>query len=49
MNSMDKQKQNIPGLRFPEFDSEWKTIQLAELLEFKNGINVPKEQYGYGC
>ena len=44
---MEKQK-NIPKLRFPEFDSEWKMIKLGELLEFKNGINASKDQYGSG-
>lgn len=44
---MEKQK-NIPQLRFPEFKDEWKIKRLGELLEFKNGINANKEQYGHG-
>jgi len=36
-------------LRFPEFEGEdWKEKKLGELLEFKNGINATKEQYGKG-
>lgn len=44
---MNKQK-DIPTLRFPEFATEWKRKCLGELLEFKNGINASKEQYGKG-
>ena len=44
---MEKQK-NIPALRFSEFDGEWKVEKLDNLLEFKNGINASKEQYGRG-
>jgi len=42
------EKMKIPSLRFPEFSSDWESIQLNELLEFKNGINASKEQYGRG-
>ncbi|WP_298356380.1 restriction endonuclease subunit S [Runella sp.] len=38
----------IPKLRFPEFEGEWEEKGLGELLEFKNGINASKEQYGKG-
>ena len=39
-----------PKLRFREFQNngEWKEKLLDELLEFKNGINASKEQYGKG-
>lgn len=37
-----------PKLRFPEFSGEWKEKKLGDLLEFKNGINASKEQYGKG-
>jgi type I restriction enzyme S subunit len=40
---------NIPALRFPGFEDEWELKKLGELLEFKNGINASKEQYGQGC
>ncbi|GAB3023103.1 hypothetical protein GCM10027051_29780 [Niabella terrae] len=39
---------NVPNLRFPEFTEEWETKKLGEILEFKNGINATKEQYGSG-
>ena len=39
---------NIPKLRFPEFKGEWEWNKLGDLLEFKNGINASKEQYGIG-
>ena len=44
---MDKLK-NKPQLRFPEFKGAWENKRLGELLEFKNGINATKEQYGSG-
>jgi len=44
---MEKQK-NTPVLRFPEFEEIWERKKLGELLEFKNGINAGKEQYGHG-
>ncbi len=39
-----------PKLRFPEFrdSGDWEEKRLEELLEFKNGINAPREQYGKG-
>ncbi|NNV58007.1 restriction endonuclease subunit S [Limnovirga soli] len=37
-----------PNLRFPHFKDEWENYQLGNLLEFKNGINASKEQYGRG-
>jgi type I restriction enzyme S subunit len=44
---MEKQE-NIPKLRFPEFHGQWENRRLNEYLEFKNGINASKEQYGSG-
>ncbi|MBK7764498.1 MAG: restriction endonuclease subunit S [Bacteroidetes bacterium] len=44
---MEKRK-NKPILRFPQFSEDWKEIKLENLLEFKNGINATKEQYGSG-
>ncbi|AVQ40534.1 restriction endonuclease subunit S [Clostridium botulinum] len=38
----------IPKLRFKKFSKEWDKKKLGELLEFKNGINGSKEQYGKG-
>lgn len=38
----------IPKLRFKEFSDEWKEKKLGDILEFKNGVNASKEQYGKG-
>ncbi|SHG25785.1 type I restriction enzyme, S subunit [Flavobacterium micromati] len=38
----------LPQLRFPAFKGEWESKKLGDLLEFKNGINATKEQYGRG-
>ena len=38
----------IPQVRFPEFSGEWEEKKLGEILEFKNGVNASKEQYGKG-
>ena len=35
-------------MRFPGFSGEWEVKRLGNLLEFKNGINASKEQYGKG-
>ncbi|MBC7747811.1 MAG: restriction endonuclease subunit S, partial [Methylotenera sp.] len=35
-------------MRFPGFQEDWEVKKLGELLEFKNGINASKEQYGKG-
>lgn len=37
-----------PKLRFKEFSGDWESKKLGSLLEFKNGINASKEQYGKG-
>lgn len=37
-----------PKLRFKEFSGDWESQKLGGLLEFKNGINASKEQYGHG-
>ncbi|CEO06886.1 type IC HsdS subunit [[Clostridium] sordellii] len=37
-----------PKLRFKEFSGDWESKKLGNLLEFKNGINASKEQYGHG-
>ena len=40
--------QLTPSLRFKEFKDAWISKQLSDLLEFKNGVNANKEQYGRG-
>ena len=44
----NKQKKNLPELRFPGFEGEWEEKKLGEFCEFNNGINAKKEQYGMG-
>jgi len=41
-------QQLIPELRFPEFEGEWEKKKLKDILEFKNGINASKDDYGFG-
>ena len=41
-------KKSVPELRFKEFNEEWKTLILGDLLTFKNGLNSDKEKYGKG-
>lgn len=41
-------KKNVPVLRFPEFKGDLELKYLGEILDFKNGINADKSQYGQG-
>jgi type I restriction enzyme, S subunit len=45
---MGKTEKLVPKLRFPGFEGAWEEIMLNRLLDFKNGINASKEQYGSG-
>jgi type I restriction enzyme S subunit len=45
---IEKKKKLSPKLRFKEFSGGWELKKLSQLLEFKNGINASKEQYGSG-
>lgn len=47
-DSMDKKFSNVPILRFPEFNDEWKLTSYNLLFEFQNGINGSPEKYGKG-
>ena len=38
----------VPKLRFPHFETPWKTTPLSRLLRFQNGVNAPAEKYGRG-
>jgi type I restriction enzyme S subunit len=45
----NKSKKGIPQLRFSEFSESLQLIKyLGEMLDFKNGINADKSQYGQG-
>jgi len=37
-----------PDIRFNGFADNWTSHQLSDLMDFANGINAPKEQYGKG-
>ena len=37
-----------PKLRFKEFNNNWNLVVLKSLMDFKNGINAPKDAYGKG-
>jgi type I restriction enzyme, S subunit len=43
-----KLNKNVPVLRFSEFEKDIKLTYLGEILDFKNGINADKSQYGRG-
>jgi type I restriction enzyme S subunit len=49
-NLFPHEGKKIPKYRFPDFmnDRDWEEKTLGQLLEFKNGINAEKEQYGRG-
>ncbi|MGS2778332.1 restriction endonuclease subunit S [Robertmurraya sp. GLU-23] len=37
-----------PEIRFSGFSGDWKLRRLSDLMDFSNGINAPKENYGKG-
>ena len=39
---------NVPNLRFSEFQGEWEELGLSELLDFKNGLNPKLDKFGKG-
>ncbi|MEL4894394.1 hypothetical protein [Crocosphaera sp. Alani8] len=43
-----KEKKAVPALRFPEFEENLQLQYLGDILDFKNGINADKSQYGRG-
>lgn len=45
-NSTDKGNviRNVPALRFPEFEGEWKKEQLGDTADFSKGAGISKEQ-----
>lgn len=45
---MSDEKKNVPKLRFPEFEGEWTSKQLSQILAFKNGLNFDRSQVGEG-
>ncbi|WKY49098.1 restriction endonuclease subunit S [Eubacteriaceae bacterium ES3] len=45
---MSEEKKMVPQLRFPGFTDPWESRKLENLMDFSNGINAPKENYGKG-
>ncbi|WP_333861445.1 restriction endonuclease subunit S [Clostridium sp.] len=45
---MDKNKTNVPKIRFPGFTDPWEQRKLGEIGEFKNGMNFDKSAMGHG-
>lgn len=45
---MNKRELKKPSLRYPGFEGSWQRAQLGDYLEFKNGFNAEKSQYGTG-
>lgn len=40
--------ENVPELRFPEFEEEWKEHEFGTLFTIKNGLNKGKEYFNHG-
>ena len=40
--------ENVPKLRFPEFEEEWKEHEFGTLFTIKNGLNKGKEYFNHG-
>jgi type I restriction enzyme S subunit len=45
---MKSQTDKTPSLRYPEFIGSWHDYLLGDYLDFKNGFNAEKSQYGAG-
>lgn len=47
-NNSNKNKCNVPHLRFPEFSGEWYSYPLTDFMSFKNGMNPDAKRFGRG-
>ena len=47
-NNNNKDKCNVPHLRFPEFSEEWEIYKVSELLDFYSTNSLSWEQLEYG-
>ena len=47
-NNNNKDKCNVPHLRFPEFSEEWEICKVSELLDFYSTNSLSWEQLEYG-
>jgi len=45
---MEQNQVLVPKLRFPKFNSEWKSSTIEKHFDFKNGLNKEKEFFGKG-
>ena len=45
---MTETEKRVPDLRFKGFIEDWEQRTLSTLMDFSNGINAPKENYGKG-
>ncbi|RUA18480.1 MAG: restriction endonuclease subunit S [Flavobacteriia bacterium] len=45
---MMKEQKRVPKLRFEEFSESWRSSNIEDLFEFKNGLNKEKEFFGRG-
>ena len=43
-NNNNKDKCNVPHLRFPEFSGEWKETTLGKIAEITKGSGISKDQ-----
>ena len=48
MEVAEQKMLKVPNLRFREFEDGWCEQTLGDLLNFKNGVNAEKGQYGSG-
>ena len=44
----DNKEMLVPQIRFKGYANAWGLCRLSSLVDFSNGINAPKEQYGKG-
>ena len=44
----EQKNPNVPNLRFPEFEEEWKRHSLTDFMSFKNGMNPDAKRFGTG-
>ena len=44
----EQKNPNVPNLRFPEFEGEWKRHSLTDFMSFKNGMNPDAKRFGTG-
>ena len=43
-DNKNKKVLNVPVLRFPEFEGEWKEEQLSDIADFYKGTGISRDQ-----